>query len=430
MKRVSTTRFARRGAAYVLVAAAGAVPRLATLLHERGVILDPGWVEKSDIFARTFVGSGTFGYVPNHPSADTQPLYSFFLIPIYWLFGRSWLSVGLAQIALAIVAALLVYEVGRRTISARAGVGAALISTLHPYLVWHDVHVAREIVDQVALAALVLLTLLVAERPTLRRAALLGVVAGVAILGNVRLVALPLVLGGYLLWRLGRSRRTAGTLLVILAATLVALTPWVVRNRVQVGCVALTTDANALWRANNPNTYRTLTTAGYWIDQVPQIQVPRAIRGDECSEMRFYRRRVLDFWRDHPVEKLRLARLATVRLWDPRPIKYVIRPAARSKVDTGRSWVEPLFMSAVYALALVGVAVARRPLTVLVVVLLAYQTLMAMVFTGTTRYRVPWDFLLAVLAAGALSFVRERVRLGWQPLRRGGYAAARPRIET
>ena len=147
--------------------------------------------------------------------------------------------------------------------------------------------------------------------------------------------------------------------------------------------------------------------------------------------MRFYRRRVLDFWRDHPVEKLRLAGLATTRLWDPRPIKYVIRPAAQSKVDTGRNWVEPLYMSAVYALALVGVAVARRPLAVLVVVLLAYQTLMAMVFTGTTRYRVPWDFLLALLAAGALSFARERVRLGRLPLlRRRAYAAARPRAET
>jgi 4-amino-4-deoxy-L-arabinose transferase-like glycosyltransferase len=285
-RRLSTTRFAGRGAAYALIAAAGAFPRFAALVHERTFILDPGWVEKSDTFARTFVASGTFGYVPGHPSADTQPLYSFFLIPIYWLFGRSWLSVGLAQIALAIVAAFLVYEVGRRMISPRAGLVAALISTLHPYLVWHDVHVAREIVDQVALAALVLLTLLVAERATLRRAVLLGVVAGVAILGNVRLVALPLVLGGYLVWRLGRSTRTAATLLIVLAATAVALAPWVVRNRVQVGCFALTTDANALWRANNPNTYRTLTTPGYWIDEVPRIQVPKAIRGNECAEMR------------------------------------------------------------------------------------------------------------------------------------------------
>jgi hypothetical protein len=430
MRRVSTTRLARRGAAYALIAGVGAVPRLGVLVHERDSILDPAWVEKSDTFAKTFVSSGTFGYLAGHPSAETQPLYSFVLIPIYWLFGRSWLSVGLAQIALAIIAAFLVYEVGRRMISPRAGLVAALISTLHPYLVWHDVHVAREIVDQVALVAVVFLTLLVAERATLRRAALLGGVAGVAILGNVRLVALPLVLAGYLLWRLGRSTRTVATLLVVLAATAVALTPWVVRNRVQVGCFALTTDANALWRANNPKTYQTLTTPGYWIDAVPPIQVPKAIQGDECAEMRFYRRRVLDFWREHPLEKLRLAGLATMRLWDPRPIMYVIRPAAESKVDTARRWVEPLFMSAVYAGALIGLLVVRRSVAVLVVLLLAYQTLAAMVFTGTTRYRVPWDFLLALLAAGALAFLIEHLSLGRLRPGRRGFAAARPRAEA
>ena len=34
--------------------------------------------------------------------------------------------------------------------------------------------------------------------------------------------------------------------------------------------------------------------------------------------------------------------------------------------------------------------------------LLGYQTLVAMLFVGETRYRVPWDFLLALLAAAAL----------------------------
>jgi hypothetical protein len=34
--------------------------------------------------------------------------------------------------------------------------------------------------------------------------------------------------------------------------------------------------------------------------------------------------------------------------------------------------------------------------------LLSYNTVMAMVFAGTSRYRVPWDYLLAVLAAFAL----------------------------
>jgi hypothetical protein len=42
--------------------------------------------------------------------------------------------------------------------------------------------------------------------------------------------------------------------------------------------------------------------------------------------------------------------------------------------------------------------------------LLGYQTAMAMLFVGQTRYRVPWDFLLAVAGAAALVALRERAR--------------------
>ena len=40
--------------------------------------------------------------------------------------------------------------------------------------------------------------------------------------------------------------------------------------------------------------------------------------------------------------------------------------------------------------------------------MLGYNTLAAMVFAGTARYRAPWDFLLALLAAFALAAVWER----------------------
>jgi len=42
--------------------------------------------------------------------------------------------------------------------------------------------------------------------------------------------------------------------------------------------------------------------------------------------------------------------------------------------------------------------------------LLAYQRLAALVFVGATRYRVTWDFLLALLAAAALTRIMERAR--------------------
>ena len=146
-----------------LVALAAIVPRVIVLVHEREKILT-AFTDKSDDFALTFVHHGTFGLVPGQSSAYTQPLYGFFLVPVYWIFGREWWSVGFAQILVATATAFLVYAIGARILSRSAAVFAAVVSTLNPYLVWHDVHLNREILDQLLAAAIVLCVLVAADR--------------------------------------------------------------------------------------------------------------------------------------------------------------------------------------------------------------------------------------------------------------------------
>jgi 4-amino-4-deoxy-L-arabinose transferase-like glycosyltransferase len=403
-----------RGRALALVAAAAVLPRLVVLLAERGDILAE-FTEKSDDFATTFVDSGTFGFIPGEPSAWTQPLYGFFLVPLYTLFGRSWLAVGLAQIAVAAATAVLVYELGRRFVSPRAGLAAALVATLSPYLLWHDVHVNREILDGLLAAAVVLLTLLAAERRSLALAAGAGAVAGLAVLGNARLAGVPLVLAAFVLWK---TRSAASAALVVVAAVLVVV-PWVVRNRVEVGCAALTTDARALWKANNEQTYEILARGG-WIDDVPRIpgspytpeeagalyrQTGRVVHVDECAQMRYYRGLVTDFWREHPGEKTRLALQSAGLLWDPRVRSREGSGGARAAL---RTW-SALYFVPLFALGALGLALVRRDLAVLALALLTYGTLAAIVFVGATRYRVPWDFLLAVPAGAVLARAGERL---------------------
>jgi len=407
-----------RRTALALVAAACVLPRLGILLYERGSIL-AAFTEKSDDFAQTFVASGTFGFIPGHPSAWTQPLYAFFLIPIYWIFGRTWWAVGGAQILVALGTALLVYAIGRRFVSERAGVLAAVVATLNPYLVWHDVHLNREILDQLLGAALVLLTLLCAERRSPRLAAALGLVLGLAILSNTRLIFLPIVVCAFLLWR-ARAWRPVVVALVVCALPLAA---WAGRNASSVGCFTLATDTKALWKANNANTYGTLA-AGGWIDDVPNYpnapQTPeqaysiylvyhRVVPVDECAQMRLYRREALAFVADHPGEKAKLAGQAARMLWDPRSLKTIGREGKSGFADRARTWIQPLYEIPLYLLALAGAFLLPRRMAWLIVFLLAYQTVVAMGFAGTTRYRVPWDFALALAAAPALIALAERV---------------------
>jgi hypothetical protein len=199
-----------------------------------------------------------------------------------------------------------------------------------------------------------------------------------------------------------------------------------VRNQVVIGCATITTDSRALWKANNPATHAVLARGG-WIDDVPDlpnvppwpekaagISVAAAKAVDECAQSAFYRGEVLDFWRDHPGEKARLAAQAVGMLWSPFPSVTADEAGQQGVSDLAQRTVEPAFTIVLYALALWGAFLAPRRFVALAAVLLAFNTLTAMVFAGTTRYRAPWDFLLALLAAFALerawALVRERRR--------------------
>ena len=180
----------KRSTGALIVAVVAALPRLVVLMRERETILEE-FVDKSDRFATTLVDHGTFGFLAGVPSAYTQPLYGWFLAAIYLPFGRSWFAVGIAQVVVAVATALVVFEIGSRLRSTGVGLVAALIATLHPYVVWHDVHLNREVLDGLVLAVLALSALAAYERRSLPLAATTGAVAGIAILGNARLVLLP-----------------------------------------------------------------------------------------------------------------------------------------------------------------------------------------------------------------------------------------------
>lgn len=211
--------------------------------------------------------------------------------------------------------------------------------------------------------------------------------------------------------------------MLCVGACALALVPWAVRNDVSVGCFTLTTDTKALWKANNPNTYSTLA-AGKWIDDVPNLPgappTPEMtgaiyrvhhtlIHVDECAQMRFYRHRAITFVVDHPGEKAKLAGQAVRMLWDPRVQKTEGRPGKGGFVDRVRTWVQPVYELPLYAFALIGLFLVPRRLAVLILLLLGYQTVVAIGFAGDTRYRVPWDFTLSLAAAVGVLHLASRL---------------------
>jgi hypothetical protein len=85
------------------------------------------------------------------------------------------------------------------------------------------------------------------------------------------------------------------------------------------------------------------------------------------------------------------------------------RPGKGGFVDRVRTWVQPVYEIPLYLLAVFGLFLVPRRLAVLVVLLLGYQTVVAMGFAGDTRYRVPWDFTLSLAASVAVLHLASRL---------------------
>lgn len=187
----------------------------------------------------------------------------------------------------------------------------------------------------------------------------------------------------------------------------------------------MTTDARALWKANNVNTLSTLQQ-GKWIDLVP---IPASFPTDpqdiyfhwlktgvvapynECAQMSMYERKVISFWVHHPGDKLELMPLTMQWLWQPSVVETSGRPGEGGILDTLRTTAEPGYMIPLYVLAAIGLFLVPRSLGIFVVLLLGYQTAAAALFVGETRYRAPWDFLIGLLAA--MTVVALARRRGW-----------------
>jgi 4-amino-4-deoxy-L-arabinose transferase-like glycosyltransferase len=161
------------------------------------------------------------------PYGGTQEV--FLVAPLFAVFGTSLAALRVVPIALVLLACVLVWRVGLRTIGARAAVVAACILWLWPpYTI---AHTTREYgfyaSNLVYCALLLLLALRIVERPTLLRVGLFGLVVGLAFWQTAQIIPVVLPVVAWTIWKAPSALRHAW-LAVVLAV--VGALPWLVWN--------------------------------------------------------------------------------------------------------------------------------------------------------------------------------------------------------
>ena len=403
------------------------------------------------LLAQTIVDTGSylqpFPWLLEHqeiPTAEKPPLFPAYLAGWTGLGASSydWHLVATAVLGAGTVTAI--GAVGRRVGGAAVGLIAAAIATVYPSLILLDASLRSESLYVLLIALSVLFAYRVAERPTWRRGAVLGVAIGLAALTRSEAVALVLLLGLPAVWlgapRGGRLRPA----LAVAAGCALLTVPWAARNWIEFDRpTALSTNEGGLLAgANCDRAYR-----GELIGTWPCF--PVAAIGPENCNREYYReilgedscypaprpgrerneavisarlrKRALNYASDHAG---RLPAVASVRflrtweLWDPRDHAELEAFFADRSRRYNR-WAQWSF----YVMALLATAGAvvlrrrREPLRLLLALPLLVSVVVALTY-GATRFRAAAEVALVVLAAVALHALAQRAAAARSPASR------------
>jgi 4-amino-4-deoxy-L-arabinose transferase-like glycosyltransferase len=366
-----------------------------------------------------------FQYLPGHsqralPSAQHPPLTVLALVPVAWIGNELGVADKTSQTAMRVEIALVgllgvaaIGLLGREIGGDRTGLVAAGIAALYPYLWVNDGLIMSEAFAVVLVTLAMILTLRIARGPTLWKALALGAVCGLATLARAELILLAPLFGIPLLWTFrgtSWSRRLAVVALVG-AGTVVVLAPWIGYNlsRFQDPIFVSTNDGIALLGSNCPSVYH---GGGTGLTDLSGCIPSKAPKGDDSVASTVYRRRATHYMRDHA------SRLVTVELARIGRDWGVFRPGDMLSfgVNEGRPrWVTGLGMVFYYPLVLLGIAgvvllrrrkIRQWPLLMPPLVV----TVATVVSFGQTRFRVPAEPSIVVLAAVAIVAIVARVR--------------------
>jgi len=198
-----------------------------------------------------------FGNHPPEPFGHFPPLFALVLAGLDVVGLRSAPEQQAALAIISTVGVLVMVLVGRRLGGSSVALVAGSIAAIHPLWLQPAGIGMSESIFLVVIPAVLLSAVRFLDDPTTLHALILGVAVGAATLTRSESIALLAVLGAPAVLLAGEAWRTRVTFAAaLLAGCFVLVAPWVVRNFVQFGGFALSTQQGAAFSATNcPGTY-------------------------------------------------------------------------------------------------------------------------------------------------------------------------------
>lgn len=365
---------------------------------------------------------------PLHP-----PLYVVFLAATSWLsdfWSVSWtLTTKLLQCLLSVVTAIPVYRTARRLAGNRVARLASAFVLFDPTLIAFT-HMLWPATIFLLLVSIVFDALPDLDKRSNWSVALHGLLFGLAMLLKSAVGVLALLVAGWWLRRLGL--RAALRLVLIFGGTaLLVVAPWALRNQLRYGSGILLENELPynLWIGNDAQPAQEILRTWVYL-------------GDPVTRSHVGTKRGLLAIRDDPQRFARRFAERMVQLWG---LEYfVVRHmviGGYGQLDRGTFFLTYWIVQGFWGFTLIAAAAGlfrawQDPVLRLILVYTAVFTLIVSCMVATTRFRVPFAYVLSICAAlGIDQLLTSRAdRRSWAPMLVAivvlAFSAARPMFRT
>jgi 4-amino-4-deoxy-L-arabinose transferase-like glycosyltransferase len=337
----------------------------------------------------------------NTPTAHWSFVYPLYLAGIYSITGYHPLVARLVQgIVGGMLICLLVYLIGRRTVSEEVGIVAAALTAVYGYFIYYNAALMTETFFIVLVLCALYLSLELKEKPTLARWIWLGLALGLAgLLRQTILLFVPFLLL-WLFWELKKARIHWWYFTLPVIIIVILILPWTIRNYlVYDHFLLLNSNAGyALYASNNPD------LATDWRNEAVVVPVPPELAGQNEAELdRALTRKAIDIIVADPIRYLWLTLDKTLEY-------FKFWPSSDSSPISNLNRVFSFGLYLPFMVVGLFLSLPRWRTFIPLYLFMVIHTGVYLLSWPSPRYRLPVDAVLMVFAGFALLKLAEQLK--------------------
>ncbi len=400
----------------VLIFILALVLRLGYLLFLKNHYFFFGHPSDDVTYYQQWAESIAFGDWLGEKTFSGMPLFPYYLAVLFRLCFGSWLAVGIFNIILGAFNCVLVYILAKKIFSDRCALIAGVLTATHFVLIYYD-WLMMPITLLITLTLLILLAL--STKPqTSKEWFILGLILGLASLGDGNFLITSVLIIFFLLWY-QTPLKISKTILPITLGLILILGGVTVRNKIVSGdWVFITSQSGlSLYVGNNPEATGVFenpefirpTHGGQDEDQRIFVENVLQKKVTPAEVSHYYKQKALSFITEHPAEYAKLLAKKFIQFFsdneEAHDIDMLLQRDLKFKLDLNPFWV-------ICPLALLGIFLSwreKKESAILILVIIS-KLIFCLIYFVTTRHRAPILPLLIIFEAYTITWAIDKLR--------------------